>query len=93
MTNQPPRPGLDALVDSIGVAAERLDAIQATEGAAGNISIGVCWPLDLAARFTARDAGWPPFGATRRRTSASSSSTRAARQPLFTPHRDAASAG
>jgi rhamnulose-1-phosphate aldolase len=55
MTNQPPRPGLDALIDSIGVAAERLDAIQATEGAAGNISIGVCWPLDLAARFPDRE--------------------------------------
>ncbi|GIW07264.1 MAG: hypothetical protein KatS3mg060_2069 [Dehalococcoidia bacterium] len=51
MTNVPTRLGIDALIESISVAADRLDAIQATEGAAGNISIGVRWLLDLADRF------------------------------------------
>lgn len=49
--DEPRRLGIDELVESIGLAAERLDAIQATEGAAGNISIGVRWPLAVSVRF------------------------------------------
>lgn len=52
MTTEISHTGIDELIEAIGVAAERLDALQATEGAAGNISIGVRWPLAVAARFS-----------------------------------------
>jgi rhamnulose-1-phosphate aldolase len=45
------RPGLDDLLAEIGDAGERLTELGACEGAAGNISMAVGWPLRLAERF------------------------------------------
>lgn len=46
-----PFPDLDELLASIGEAGRRLAGIEASEGAAGNISIYVGWPLDPRRRF------------------------------------------
>lgn len=46
-----PYPELDELLSSIGEAGWRLSNIEATEGAAGNISIYIGWPLEVRRRF------------------------------------------
>ena len=51
MSEEATHPGLDDLLAEIGDAGERLNDIGACEGAAGNISVAVGWPLHLGARF------------------------------------------
>jgi rhamnulose-1-phosphate aldolase len=46
-----PFPDLNELLATIGTAGERLGAINASEGAAGNISICVGYPLEVRRRF------------------------------------------
>jgi len=48
---QEPFPGLDELLASMGEGGRRVAAIDAGEGAAGNISICVGWPIELRRRF------------------------------------------
>ena len=40
-----PLPSLEEIIDSIGVGGNRLAAIEATEGGAGNISVCLGWPV------------------------------------------------
>jgi rhamnulose-1-phosphate aldolase len=47
-----PFPELDEFLVSIGEAGQRLADIDASEGAAGNISIYIGWPLDVRRRFS-----------------------------------------
>lgn len=51
----PPYPELDDLLDMIGQAGLRLADIEASEGAAGNISICMRWPLEVRTRFPIED--------------------------------------
>jgi rhamnulose-1-phosphate aldolase len=46
-----PFPDLDELLSSIGEGGRRVAAIDAGEGAAGNISVCVGWPLEVRRRF------------------------------------------
>ena len=46
-----PFPDLDELLGTIGAAGQRLGAIDASEGAAGNISMVIGWPLEVRRRF------------------------------------------
>ena len=46
-----PYPDLDELLVTIGEAGQRLAGIEASEGAAGNISIYIGWPLEVRRRF------------------------------------------
>jgi rhamnulose-1-phosphate aldolase len=46
-----PYPDLDKLLTLLGEAGRRLSEIEASEGAAGNISIYLGWPLDIRQRF------------------------------------------
>ncbi len=46
-----PFPSLEEIIESIGDAGRRLSEIEASEGAAGNISVFVGWPVDLRAAF------------------------------------------
>jgi len=46
-----PYPDLDELLASIGEAGTRLSSINASEGAAGNISLYIGWPLEVRRRF------------------------------------------
>jgi rhamnulose-1-phosphate aldolase len=46
-----PYPELDELLISIGEAGHRLSEIDASEGAAGNISVYIGWPLEVRRRF------------------------------------------
>jgi len=46
-----PYPDLDELLATIGEAGQRLSGIEASEGAAGNISVYVGWPLEVRRRF------------------------------------------
>lgn len=46
-----PYPDLDALFASISEVGLRLSSIAATEGAAGNISLAIGWPLEVRRRF------------------------------------------
>src|SRR3954447_2366393 len=46
-----PYPELDELIESIGEAGQRLSGIEAIEGAAGNISIYIGWPVEVRRRF------------------------------------------
>src|SRR5687768_8393677 len=48
---QAPYPELDDLLEMIGEAGRRLSEIEATEGAAGNISVCLRWPIELRTRF------------------------------------------
>src|SRR5215211_6654614 len=48
---QAPYPELDDLLEMMGEAGRRLSDIEATEGAAGNVSVCLCWPLELRSRF------------------------------------------
>jgi rhamnulose-1-phosphate aldolase len=47
-----PFPELDEFLVSIGEAGHRLAAIDASEGAAGNISAYIGWPIDVRRRFS-----------------------------------------
>lgn len=46
-----PYPDLDELLAGIGEAGQRVSAIDASEGAAGNISVYIGWPLEVRRRF------------------------------------------
>ena len=46
-----PYPELDELLTLIGEAGRRLSEIEASEGAAGNISVYIGWPSDVRRRF------------------------------------------
>ena len=46
-----PYPELDDLLHMMGEAGQHLASIEASEGAAGNISICLRWPLELRTRF------------------------------------------
>jgi len=46
-----PYPELDELLTLVGEAGRRLSEIEASEGAAGNISVYIGWPLDVRRRF------------------------------------------
>ena len=46
-----PYPELDELLTSIGEAGHRLSEIEASEGAAGNISVYIGWPIEVRRRF------------------------------------------
>jgi len=46
-----PYPELDDLLEMMGEAGRRLSEIEATEGAAGNISVCLRWPIELRTRF------------------------------------------
>lgn len=48
---QAPYPELDDLLEMMGEAGKRLSDIEATEGAAGNISVCLRWPIELRTRF------------------------------------------
>ena len=47
----PPYPGLSEIIAVIGEAGSRLAEIGATEGAAGNISVYLGWPIDPRRKF------------------------------------------
>lgn len=51
MALEPPYPELDEFMIAIGEAGRRLSDIQALEGAAGNISIYIGWPMDPRRKF------------------------------------------
>jgi rhamnulose-1-phosphate aldolase len=46
-----PFPDLDELLATIGEAGQRVSSINASEGAAGNISLYLGWPLEVRRRF------------------------------------------
>jgi rhamnulose-1-phosphate aldolase len=46
-----PFPELDEILASMGEGGSRIDALNASEGAAGNISVCVGWPIELRQRF------------------------------------------
>jgi rhamnulose-1-phosphate aldolase len=46
-----PYPELDEFLTAIGDAGHRLSEIEATEGAAGNISVCIGWPIEPRRRF------------------------------------------
>jgi rhamnulose-1-phosphate aldolase len=48
---EPPYPELNELTVLVGQAGQRLGEIDASEGAAGNISVYVAWPLDIESQF------------------------------------------
>lgn len=51
MALQEPFPGLDELLASMGEGGRRVALIDAGEGAAGNISVCVGWPIEVRQRF------------------------------------------
>jgi rhamnulose-1-phosphate aldolase len=51
MTIEAPYPELDEILTLIGEAGHRLSEIEATEGAAGNITVFIGWPMDPRRRF------------------------------------------
>jgi len=51
MALEPPFPELDEFLAAIGVAGQRVSELAASEGAAGNISICIGWPLEVRRRF------------------------------------------
>src|SRR5690242_1750967 len=51
MAIEAPYPDLDELLEMIGEAGFRLSEIEATEGAAGNISVYVGWPIEPRRKF------------------------------------------
>jgi rhamnulose-1-phosphate aldolase len=53
MTIQEPYPDPDEILADIGKAGRRLLQIDACEGAAGNISVYIGWPIDLQGHFPA----------------------------------------
>ena len=46
MALEVPYPDLAELIAAIGEAGQRLSEIEASEGAAGNISVCIGWPLE-----------------------------------------------
>jgi rhamnulose-1-phosphate aldolase len=48
---EPPYPEFEELMTAIGEAGFRLSEIEASEGAAGNISVCIGWPVDPRRRF------------------------------------------
>jgi rhamnulose-1-phosphate aldolase len=52
---QTPYPELDDLLEMMGAAGKRLSEIEASEGAAGNISVCLRWPIELRRRFPVID--------------------------------------
>lgn len=48
---QPPYPEIDDLLEMMGEAGKRLSEIDAVEGAAGNISVCLRWPIEPRSRF------------------------------------------
>jgi rhamnulose-1-phosphate aldolase len=58
-----PFPELDELVTLIGEAGHRLSEIEASEGAAGNISVYIGWPIDPRRRFPLVETIELPFEA------------------------------
>ena len=46
-----PFPDLDEFLVAIGIAGQRLASIEASEGAAGNISVFIGWPIEVRRRF------------------------------------------
>ena len=46
MALEVPYPDLAELIAAIGEAGQRLSEIEASEGAAGNISVYIGWPLE-----------------------------------------------
>ena len=48
---QAPYPELDDLLEMMGEAGSHLAEIEASEGAAGNISVCLRWPVELRTRF------------------------------------------
>jgi rhamnulose-1-phosphate aldolase len=55
MPVEPPFPELDELLVAIGEAGQRVSDIDASEGAAGNISMIVGWPVEVRRRFPQMD--------------------------------------
>jgi rhamnulose-1-phosphate aldolase len=51
MALESPFPELDEFIEWIGEAGQRLSEIGASEGAAGNISIYIGWPVEVRRRF------------------------------------------
>lgn len=51
MLHAPPRPELDELLTSMGVAGRRICEIDASEAGAGNISVYLGWDLEVRRRF------------------------------------------
>ena len=51
MPIEPPYPELDELMQMVGAAGERVCAIEASEGAAGNISVYMGWPIEPRRTF------------------------------------------
>jgi len=51
MAVPPPYPDLRELMRLVGAAGRRISEIEASEGAAGNISVYVGWPIDAQAQF------------------------------------------
>ena len=49
-----PFPELDEVIASIGAAGHRIAAIDASEGAAGNISVCLGWPVEVRRRFRSK---------------------------------------
>ncbi len=48
---QPPYPELDDLLNMMGDAGRHIADIEASEGAAGNISLCLRWPMEPRSRF------------------------------------------
>jgi rhamnulose-1-phosphate aldolase len=51
MSLEAPFPELDELITAIGEACQRLSEIEATEGAAGNVSVYLGWQVEVRRRF------------------------------------------
>jgi len=51
----PPYPELDDLLEMMGQAGRHLSEIEASEGAAGNISVCLRWPVEVRTRFPVVD--------------------------------------
>jgi rhamnulose-1-phosphate aldolase len=51
MALEPPFPELDEFLAAIGAAGQRVSELAASEGAAGNISICIGWPIEVRRRF------------------------------------------
>jgi rhamnulose-1-phosphate aldolase len=51
MAIEAPFPELEELLTMIGKAGYRMSEIEATEGAAGNISVCIGWPAEPRRRF------------------------------------------
>jgi len=51
MALQEPYPDLEEILASIGAGGDQVAAIDASEGAAGNISVCIGWPIEVRRRF------------------------------------------